>query len=73
MPDAGPALARHPHPFILDTAVHLATAAVLLHEGVEGGEQFRHGYANLPRTDNGDPTHALPSEGIGGLELLNRL
>jgi hypothetical protein len=38
MRDAGPAVARHPHPFTSHAAVQLAAPAVFLHEGVEGGE-----------------------------------
>jgi hypothetical protein len=38
MRDAGSAVARHPHALIIYAAGQLAAAAVLLHEGVEGGE-----------------------------------
>jgi hypothetical protein len=41
MCDAGPTVARHPDPLTID-ALQLAAAAVLLQEGVEGGEQLRH-------------------------------
>jgi hypothetical protein len=40
--DAGSAVARHPNALTIHAAVQLATAAVLLHEGVEGGEEFGH-------------------------------
>jgi hypothetical protein len=39
--DARAAVARHPDPLTLNPAVQLAAAAMLLHEGVEGSEQFR--------------------------------
>jgi hypothetical protein len=32
------AVVCHPHPVVLDAAVQLAESAVLLEEGVEGGE-----------------------------------
>src|SRR4029453_1185554 len=44
MRDAGPAAARHPHSAaVYNVAVELTTAAVLLYEGIEGGEQLGHG------------------------------
>jgi hypothetical protein len=43
MRDAGPAIARHPNALAIHAAVQLATAAMFLHEGVEGSEEFRHG------------------------------
>lgn len=44
-----PPRARHPHTLLFDPAVQLAAAAVLLKEGVEGGEQFGHGADGMPR------------------------
>jgi hypothetical protein len=38
MRDAGPTVAGHPDAFTVNPAVQLAAAAVLLQEGVEGGE-----------------------------------
>jgi hypothetical protein len=43
MRDAGPAVARHPDLAAVNVAVELAAAAMLLHEGVEGGEQLGNG------------------------------
>jgi hypothetical protein len=38
MRDAGPAVARHPDPLAINTALEIAGATVLLQEGVKGGE-----------------------------------
>jgi hypothetical protein len=40
MRDPAPAVARDPHPAVVNAAVQLATAPMLLHEGVEGGEDL---------------------------------
>jgi hypothetical protein len=40
MRDAGPAVTGHPDPLTIHAAVQLAAATVLLHEGVEGGEEI---------------------------------
>jgi hypothetical protein len=42
MRDAGPAVARHPYPATVHAGVHHAAAAMLLHEGVEGGKELGH-------------------------------
>jgi hypothetical protein len=41
MGDAGPAVARHPDALTIHAPVQLTAAAVLLHEGVEGGAAER--------------------------------
>ena len=41
--DVGPAVAGHPHALIVDATVEIAALPVLLQEGIEGGEQIRHG------------------------------
>jgi hypothetical protein len=38
MRDPGPVVADHPDPLTIKPAVQVAAAAVLLHEGGEGGE-----------------------------------
>jgi hypothetical protein len=38
MRGCGTAVAAHPYNIAIDTRVQLAAAAVLLHEGVQGGE-----------------------------------
>lgn len=45
--DGGLAIARHPDPAFLHVAIQLAIPAVLLQEGVEGGEQLGHGSGSL--------------------------
>ena len=45
MRHAGPAVARRPDALTLHAAVQLAAATMLLHEGAEGGERFRHVYS----------------------------
>ena len=42
MRDAGPAVARQPDSISIDAAIQLAAAAVLLQEGIEGGQQLGH-------------------------------
>jgi hypothetical protein len=42
MRDAAATVARHPHPLTIHAAGQFAATAVLLHESVESGEQFRH-------------------------------
>jgi hypothetical protein len=42
MDDAGAAVAGHPHESGLDTGIEVPTAAMLLEEGVEGGQQLGH-------------------------------
>jgi len=37
---SAPAVARHPDSLTTNTALEVAAAAVLLHEGVEGGEEL---------------------------------
>ena len=46
MRDAGLAVTRHPDALTVHAAVQLAATAVLLHEGVKGGEE-------------GGPTHSI--------------
>jgi hypothetical protein len=38
MRDPATAIASHPHPLPVHAAVQLAAPAMLLHEGIEGGE-----------------------------------
>jgi hypothetical protein len=42
MRDATPAVARQPDPLTINPAVQVAAATMLLHEGVDGGEQLWH-------------------------------
>jgi len=65
MRDAGPAVARHPDALTIHAAVQLAAAAVLLQEGVEGGEE-NHGRSIADSAmDEHVPTRIQKAAAIG--------
>ena len=47
MAQSSATLARHPHTPIVDAAIHLAAAPMLLKEGIEGVHQLVHGPASV--------------------------
>jgi len=70
MRDTGPAVACHPDSLTINTALEVAAPAVLLQEGVEGGEELGHGR----ETTMGQPSRRLvPFGRVPGVPATVRL